>query len=216
MICHVCGLKSLMSNFYWKLPDTSFLISFHELVAGFPRDSSHFSACLDFTGHVKQTPEIPDFCLEEQAPKKTQGSLLSVFAVAERGAVSKCDVTSRHCQALVKASVSQSKDTTCLPRMHTSQVMGTYMVHTHPTHIYIISTYSGVHYKQYAHCMRPIHHVLLCSTDTPLHTTHTHPKHKHMFTPRLYYIHLVHQHSLHAYSQHTNIDIHISQTYSIF
>lgn len=118
-----------------------------------------FSACLDFTACVKQTSKIPEFFLEEQAPQKTQGPFLLVFAVAPQGAVSNSDVTSRHCQALLKASTSQSKDTTCLPECtpHGSHA------HICCTHTYTVPTYSDLYYIQYVYHIYP---------DTPL-TQHT-------------------------------------------
>lgn len=131
-------LKSLVSGFSWKLQIVSFLISLHEQAAVFLLIFGQFSACLDFTACVKQTSKIPEFFLEEQALQKTQGPFFSVFAMAPWGAVSNSDVTSHHCQALLRPVRHRARMPHVYQNAHLMGHMHISVAHTHTQYLPIL------------------------------------------------------------------------------
>ena len=166
---------------------------------------------------------------KSQPFKKTQGFLFS-----------SSDDTSRHLQDLLKGqSIAEHtsitalhKDTTCPPRMHTSQVMQTCLVHTYPARVHTMPTCSAAHSIPQACCTYPTHR--WCRTQAmSMFYRHAccgaHTKCTHTIMPHLRYINMppastwvIHIQYIHKYNIHqlihiyTLTDTHASHKHSIF
>lgn len=134
--------------------------------------------------------------------------------------------TSRHHQALLKASESQGKDAMDLPRMNMSWVTPTYVMHTCPAHspqlLILMSTIYNRHASHTPHTTDTEHK--LCSTVTTAAqntlNTHTHVHatptlHEYASCINMYYIHTTYSPTYTTFPN-THRYTCISQTHPIF